>query len=104
MVVVVGVVVVVGRLTGVVVCFLRGGVVVVEAGLFAGLVEGRLVLPPPITPPPVTPPSCCARATLLVIINRTPDRQIERGDGKYMTILLRFRPEMNGDNRVGHYS
>jgi len=70
-------------LTGVVVGFLRGFVVVVDtgllAGLVAGLVEGRLVLPP-IIPPPVTPPaSCCATATLLVIINRTADRQIDRG-------------------------
>ena len=77
--------VVVGRLTGVVVVvgFLRGAVVVVDAGLVTGLVagfvEGRLVLPP-IIPPPVTPPeSCCAIATLLVIINRSADRQIERG-------------------------
>ena len=86
----VGVVVVVGRLTGVVVGFLGGLVVVVVdagllTGLVAGFVEGRLVLPP-IIPPPVTPPeSCCASATLLVVINRTADRQTKRGKLKDMT-------------------
>jgi len=81
------VVVVVGRLTGVVVGFLRGGVVVVAAGLVAGLVVGRLVLPP-IMPPPVTPPeSCCASATL-VVITMIADRLSNRGDGKDMAFLL----------------
>jgi len=97
-VVVVGVVVVVaGRLTGVVgVVRLRGGVVVVVglvAGLVAGLVEGRLVLPP-IMPPPVTPPgSCCASATLLVVINRTANRQTERGNGRDITFSPAFNSE-----------
>ena len=79
-------VVVAGRLTGVVgVGRLRGGVVV-DVGLLAGLVEGRLVLPP-IMPPPVTPPgSCCASAALLVVINRSADRQSTRRDGKDMTL------------------
>ena len=95
------VVVVVGRLTGVVgvvvVVGRRRGVVVVDAGLVTGLVtglvagfvEGRLVLPP-IIPPPVTPVSCCATATLLVAINRTADRQTKRGEVKDMT----FSPEL----------
>jgi len=82
------VVVVVGRLMGVVVVgFLRGGVVVVVAGLVTGLVVGRLVLPP-IMPPPVTPPeSCCANATL-VVITMIADRLSKRGDRKGMTFLL----------------
>ena len=98
--------VVVGRLTGVVVGFLRGVVVVVVdagllAGLVAGFVEGRLVLPP-IIPPPVTPPeSCCAIATLLAVINRTADRQIERGGVNNMTFSPALRPEMNRDDRPG---
>ena len=101
MVVVVGVVV--GRLTGVVVGFLRGVVVVVDAGLLtgfvAGFVEGRLVLPP-IIPPPVTPPeSCCANATLPAVINRSADRQIERGGVNNMTFSPALRPEMDGDDR-----
>ena len=100
MVVVAGaVVVVVGRLTGVVGVVRRRGGVVIDVGLFAGLlaglvaglVEGRLVLPP-IMPPPVTPPgSCCAKAALLVVINRTADRQSTRGDRKDMT----FSPAAN---------
>ena len=86
--------VVVGGLTGVVAGFLRGGVDVVDAGLFAGLVDGRLVLPP-IMPPPVTPPpSCCASATLLVVINRTADRLIKRGDGKDIDVSPALKPEM----------
>ena len=106
--VVVGVVVVVvGRLTGVVgVVRLRGGVVVVVglvAGLVAGFVEGRLVLPP-IVPPPVTPPgSCCASATLLVVINRTADRQTKRGIGSDMTFSPAFNSEIRRTPR-SHYS
>jgi len=88
-------------LTGVVVGFLRGAVVVVAAGLFAGLVVGfvvgRLVLPP-IIPPPVTPPeSCCASATLLVVISRTADRQTKRGKLKDMTFSPVIKPEKSGD-------
>ena len=91
-----------GRLTGLVVGFLR--VVVVDAGLLegfvAGFVEGRVVLPP-IIPPPVTPPeSCCAIAILLVVINRTADRQIERGGVNNMTFSPALRPEVNGDDRA----
>ena len=96
----VGIVVVdVGRLTGVAgVGRRRGGVVVVDAGLVTGLVagfvggfvEGRLVLPP-IIPPPVMPPeSCCASATLLVVINRTADTQTKRGEVKGMTFSPAF--------------
>ena len=91
----VDVVFVAGRETGVVgVARRRGGVV--AAGLAAGLVDGRLVLPP-IMPPPVTPPgSCCASATLLVVsINRTADRQITRGDERDMT----FSPAVNPNER-----
>jgi hypothetical protein len=97
--VVVGVVVVVaGRLTGVVGVVRRRGGVVVDVGLFAGLVAGRPVLPP-IMPPPVTPPgSCCASATLLVVINRTADRQSTRGAGD-MTFSPAFNSEI-GERRI----
>ena len=96
------VVVVAGRLTGVVGVVRLRGVVVVAAGLIAGLVaalvaglvDGRPVLPP-IIPPPVTPPeSCCASATLPVVnINRIADRQIKRGDEKDMTFSPAGKPE-----------
>ena len=108
----VGVVVVAGRVTGVVgVVRLRGGVVDTGlfagfvAGLVAGFVEGRLVLPP-IIPPPVTPPgSCCASATLLLVVNnRTADRQSERGEWKDMTFSPAIETRMNGERRAGHYS
>ena len=60
----------------------RFRVVVVDVGLVdaAGLVGGRLVLPP-IMPPPVTPPpSCCATAgTAQVKSKRRVDRQTNRG-------------------------
>ena len=96
--------VVVGRLTVVVVGFLRVVDVVevgLTAGLVAGLVEGRPVLPP-IMPPPVTPPeSCCANATLpLVDINRTADRVIKRGPDRIdIAFLLALKGNGDGQNR-----
>ena len=102
------VVVVAGRLTGVVGVVRLRGVVVVDVGLFAGLVAGfvvgRLVLPPIIPPPVMLPESCCARATLLIVINKTADRQTKRGELKDMTFSPALLNRMSGDRRAGHYS
>ena len=100
-----------GRLTGAVVIFLRGGVVVavglvagLTAGFVAGLVEGRPVLPP-IMPPPVTPPvSCCARATLtLVDINRTAHSPTKQGRDTIDIIFSCNSSGMAVNNRDEHY-
>ena len=49
------------------------------AGLVAGLLDGRPVLPP-IIPPPVTPfGSCCANAALVRNRTRIADRLVNRG-------------------------
>ena len=91
-------VVVVGRLTtGVVVVGLGLGrvVVVVVAGLVlgfvvdfaAGLVVGRLVLPP-IMPPPVIPPGSCCATALLVNRNSVADKVNMRGNAVDMIFLL----------------
>ena len=79
-----------GVVLGVVVVL--AGVVVADAGLFAGLVAGfvlgRLVLPPPIVPPPLAG-SCCAIETFAVASRHTKAEREIRGRRR---VDIKFSP------------
>ena len=89
-----------------------GGVVVGDTGLFAGLVAGfvlgRLVLPPPIVPPPLAG-SCWANALGAVASRHTNTEREIRGRRRVdISFLLRLRLRLkfkrNERIAVGHYS